>query len=106
MYAIIKTGGKQYKVVEGGLIVVEKLEGEPNATVELTEVLMIGGEDTELRVGAPRLDGVKVIAKVVSQSKGKKVEGFTYKPKKNIHHRYGHRQHETRLRIESITVSA
>jgi len=101
MYAIVKTGGKQYKVTAGSVIVVEKLEGEPDAQVELTEVLMVSGDDG-LRVGAPTVEGAKVVAKIVEQGKGKKIRGFTYKPKKNIHRRYGHRQKQTRLHIESI----
>jgi len=101
MYAIIKTGGKQYKVAEGTTLLVEKLEGAPDATVELTEVLMLGG-DGDVRVGTPTLGGAKVIATIVNQEKGPKINGFTYKPKKNEHRRYGHRQPLTRLRIDSI----
>lgn len=102
MYAIVKTGGKQYKVATGKTIVVEKLEGEPDATVELTDVLMVGGDDGNLRVGTPTVDGAKVVAKIVEQGRGKKINGFTFKAKKNIRHRYGHRQWQTWLRIESI----
>lgn len=101
VYAIVKTGGKQYKVAEGSVINVEKLEGEADATVELTEVLMVTG-DAGLRVGAPTVDGAKVVAKIISQGKGPKINGFTYKPKKNEHRRYGHRQLLTKLRIETI----
>lgn len=101
MYAIVKTGGKQYRVSEGDKIVVEKLEGEPDASIELTDVLMVSG-DGELKVGAPTVVGAKVVATVVEQGKGKKINGFTYKPKKNIHRRYGHRQKLTTLQIERI----
>jgi large subunit ribosomal protein L21 len=101
MYAIVKTGGKQYKVSAGSTILVEKLDGEPDAKVELTDVLMVSGDDG-LRVGAPTIEGAKVVATIVAQGRGKKINGFTYKPKKNIHRRYGHRQAQTRLRIESI----
>ena len=103
MYAIIKTGGKQYKVATGKTIDVEKLEGDQNTTVELTEVLMVQ-DDAGLQVGAPTVAGAKVIATIIDQFKGKKINGFTYKPKKNIHHRYGHRQKLTKLRIDSIEV--
>lgn len=103
MYAIIKTGGKQYKVAAGNLITVEKLEGDPETKVELTEVLMVQDADG-LKVGAPTLTGAKVIATIVEQGKGKKINGFTFKPKKNIHRRYGHRQKQTRLKIDSIEV--
>ena len=101
MYAIIKTGGKQYKVQEGKNIVVEKLVGDEDAMIELTEVLFVGGEDGG-RFGTPTIEGAKVIAKIVEQFRGKKINGFTFKPKKSIRHRYGHRQSQTRLRIESI----
>jgi large subunit ribosomal protein L21 len=103
MYAIVKTGGKQYKVEAGSTITVEKLEGDPETTVELTEVLMATG-DEGLRVGTPTLDGAKVVATIVEQGKGKKINGFTYKPKKNQHRRYGHRQRLTKLKIESIEI--
>ena len=101
MYAIIKTGGKQYKVAEGKTITVEKLVGEPQTTVELTEVLMLS-DDAGMRVGAPTLAGAKVIATIMEQGRGKKINGFTYRPKKGQHHRYGHRQSQTILVINSI----
>jgi large subunit ribosomal protein L21 len=101
MYAIVKTGGKQYRVAEGGTLLVEKLVGEPESTVELTDVLMVSSEDG-LRVGSPTLEGVKVVATIVEHAKAKKINGFTYKPKKNQHRRYGHRQPLTRIRIDSI----
>ena len=103
MYAIVKTGGKQYKVETGKTITVEKLEGELQTTVELTEVLMATG-DAGLQVGTPMLEGAKVVATIVEQGKGKKINGFTYKPKKNQHRRYGHRQKLTKLKIESIDI--
>ncbi len=101
MYAIVKTGGKQYRVEVGNLIQVEKIEGELNARVELTEVLMVNG-DNGLQVGQPMLSGVKVIAKIQDQELGKKINAITFKAKKNERKRYGHRQQLTRLRIESI----
>ena len=101
MYAIVKTGGKQYTVREGCTIQVEKIEGELNATVELTEVLMVQG-DSGLQVGVPMVAGAKVVAKILDQELGKKINAITFKPKKNIRKRYGHRQQLTRLRIESI----
>lgn len=104
MYAIIKTGGKQYKVAAGKTIVVEKLEGEPEARIELTEVLAVSDDDGELRVGAPTVEGARVIATLVSHGKARKINGFTFKPKKNIHRRYGHRQSQTTLRIENIVL--
>ena len=101
MYAIVKTGGKQYTVKAGATIQVEKIEGELNAVVELTEVLMVQGEDG-LKVGLPMLAGAKVIAKILDQELGKKINAITFKPKKSVRKRYGHRQQLTRLRIESI----
>ena len=103
MYAIVKTGGKQYRVTEGYTLAVEKLEGELNSTIELTEVLMVSG-DAGLQVGKPTVDGAKVIATIVEHGKNKKINGFTYKPKKNEHRRYGHRQKHTKIKIVSIEV--
>ena len=80
MYAVIKTGGKQYKVAEGDVLRVEKLNAEVNQTVELTEVLLVAnGED--VKVGTPVVEGAKVVVKVLSQGKGAKVVNFKYKPK-------------------------
>ena len=101
MYAIVKTGGKQYTVREGSTIQVEKIEGELNAMVELTQVLMVQGENG-LQVGAPMVSGAKVTAKILDHELGKKINAITFKAKKNIRKRYGHRQQLTRLRIESI----
>ena len=103
MYAIVKTGGKQYRVEAEGLLTVEKIEGEAGSTVELTEVLLVS-TDTETRVGAPTVTGAKVIATIVDQGKSKKINGFTYKPKKNIRHKYGHRQQVTHLQVEQIVL--
>lgn len=101
MYAIIKTGGKQYRVTEGYTLAVEKLEGELQSEIELNEVLFVSGE-AGLQVGAPFVDGAKVIATIVEHGKNKKINGFTYKPKKNEHRRYGHRQQHTKIKIVSI----
>jgi len=101
MYAVIKTGGKQYKVAEGDILKVEKLNAEVNDTVELTEVLLVanGGDIT---VGTPVVEGAKVVAEVLSQGKGKKVVNFKYKPKKASRKRKGHRQLFTEIKIKSI----
>ena len=101
MYAIVKTGGKQYKVSEGTMLLVEKLEGESQTQVELTEVLMVN-DGTGLQVGTPMILGAKVVATIVEQTKGKKINGFTYKPKKSESRRYGHRQLLTRIKVDSI----
>jgi large subunit ribosomal protein L21 len=103
VYAIIKTGGKQYRVTEGYTLAVEKLEGEPDTSIEITEVLMVNDDET-VKVGAPFVEGAKVTATIVSQGKNAKINGFTYKPKKNEHRRYGHRQKHTKIKIVSIQV--
>lgn len=100
MYAIIKTGGKQYKVSEGDVLRVEKLAAEVNSEVELTEVLFVAGDD--VKVGKPFIEGAKVVAEVLEQGKGKKVINFKYKPKKAQSRRKGHRQLFTELKIKSI----
>lgn len=104
MYAIVLTGGKQYKVSEGDVIFVEKLEAEVDATIELNEVLAVSKENGEFVVGAPAVEGAKVTAKVVSQGKAKKVVVFKYKRKKHYRKKQGHRQPYTKLQIEKINA--
>jgi large subunit ribosomal protein L21 len=100
MYAVIKTGGKQYKVSEGDLVKVEKIEGAVGDAIELSEVLMVGGE--EVKIGAPLLPGAKVKAQIVEQDKDKKVLVFHSKRRKGYRKTYGHRQPITRLKITGI----
>lgn len=100
MYAIIQTGGKQYKVEAGDEILVEKLNAEAGAEVEF-DVLLVADE-TGINVGTPVVEGVKAKAKVVEHGKGKKVIVFKYKPKKNIRTKNGHRQPYTKVEILSI----
>jgi large subunit ribosomal protein L21 len=97
LYAIVRTGGKQYKVAEKMVFTVEKLEVNAGDTVELTDVLMIGDGDN-VKVVA----GAKVTAIVLETAKGRKIKGFTYKKTKNVQRHYGHRQWHTRLRVQSI----
>ena len=100
MYAVIKTGGKQYKAEEGRWIEVERLPLEEGATVEFTEVLLISnGENTQ--VGNPTVSGSKVIGKVVKEGRRKKVIVYKMRPKKH-YRRNGHRQYFTRVQIEKI----
>ena len=99
MYAIIKTGGKQYRVQEGETIFVEKLEAEVDSAVD--EVLAVGGEG-DLKVGTPVVSGAKVTGKVVAQGKEKKILVFKYKAKSNYRRRQGHRQPFTKVVIEKI----
>ena len=101
MYAVIKTGGKQYKVTEGDVLKVEKLNAEVNTTVELTEVLLVAGGDN-VKVGTPVVAGAKVVVEVLSQGKGPKVINFKYKPKKASHRKRGHRQLFTEVKVTSI----
>ena len=100
MYAVLVTGGKQFRVQEGDVIFVEKLNAEVDSTVELTEVLAVGGET--LKVGTPVVEGAKVVAKVAAQGKAKKITVFKYKPKKDYRKKTGHRQPYTKLVIEKI----
>lgn len=101
MYAIIQTGGKQYRVQEGDVLFVEKLNAEVDTNVELTEVIAVN-KDGNLVVGTPVVDGAKVVAKVVKQGKARKVVVFKYKPKKDSRKKNGHRQPYTKLQIEKI----
>ena len=97
MYAVIKTGGKQYKVAKGDSVFVEKLEVKPGDEVTFDEVILVNdGKST--KIGTPVVEG----AKVEKQGKEKKVVTFKYKPKKHSHTKYGHRQPYTKVTIESI----
>lgn len=100
MYAIVKTGGKQYCVEVGKKISVEKLDVEVGSEVTLDEVLFIGGDKVE--IGAPLVKGAKVTAKVLEQGKGKKIRIFKYKAKSNYRRRQGHRQPFTLLEVTAI----
>lgn len=101
MYAIIQTGGKQYRVAEGDVVTVEKIEANEGDVVELGEVLTVV-KDGEVVVGSPVVEGAKVTAKVEAQGKGKKILVFKYKAKSNYRRRQGHRQPFTKLVIEKI----
>lgn len=103
MYAIVKTGGKQYKVAEGDVIFVEKLEANEGDVVTLNEVLACS-KDGNLVVGSPVVDGATVSAKVVEQGKAKKVVVFKYKAKKDYRRKNGHRQAYTKLIVEKINA--
>jgi large subunit ribosomal protein L21 len=102
MFAVIRTGGKQYKVAKDDIISVEKLAAEPGATVELTEVLMVG-EGAEVATGAPLLDGASVNATVVEHTRADKIIVFKKKRRHNYRRKKGHRQHQTVLRITDIS---
>ncbi len=101
MYAVIKTGGKQYRVAPGDVLRVEKLPVEAGQTVEIDEVLMVGG-DGESRVGEPLLAGVKVSAEVVGHGRGDKVHILKFRRRKHHMKHQGHRQYYTALKITGI----
>lgn len=101
MYAIVETGGKQYRVSPGDTFRVEKLLVDLGGTVALDRVLMVADDD-KLNVGAPLIDGARVVCTVLEQDRAKKVIAFRYKAKKNVRRRRGHRQYYTRLRVDSI----
>jgi large subunit ribosomal protein L21 len=100
MYAIVRSGGKQYRVEEQGLVTVDKLAGVAGDTITIEEVLFVGGDSPKW--GAPLVQGATVSATIVEQAKGKKIDGYTYKAKKNIQRHWGHRQQITRIKIDSI----
>lgn len=100
MYAIIKTGGKQYCVEEGKVITIEKLDVEAGAEVAFDEVLLVSGDG--VKIGQPTVAGAKVTGKVLEQGKGAKIRIFKYKAKSNYRRRQGHRQPFTKVQIEKI----
>lgn len=104
MYAVIRTGGKQYRVTAGDILEVEKLDGDIGDTLTLEDVLMVSSDDDVL-VGQPLVADASVTAKITGQYRGKKIMVFRYRPKKRIRVRKGHRQYLTRLEIESITAN-
>ena len=101
MYAVIETGGKQYRVSEGDIIYVEKLEQEPESTVSF-DVLMVG-EGKTLKIGKPTVKDATVEGKVLGQVKGEKLIVYKYKAKKNYHRKAGHRQNYTKVEITGIS---
>ena len=103
MYAIIETGGKQYKVEAGDTVYIEKLDVEAESVVTFDKVLIVGN-DGNVTVGAPYVAGASVSAKVVKNGKGKKIVVMTYKPKKNEKRKMGHRQPYTKVEITAINA--
>jgi large subunit ribosomal protein L21 len=103
MYAVIRTGGKQYRVSPGESVEVDKLEGGIGDEVTLSDVLLVADGDT-VQIGQPTVAGASVAAKITGQHKGDKILVFRYRPKKRIRVRRGHRQQMTRLEIGAIGV--
>lgn len=102
MYAVIKTGGKQYRVAQDEVIKVEKLAGDDGSTIEFSDVLMVG-EGESVKVGTPFVAGAKVTAELVQQTRGPKVIAFKKRRRKNSRRKKGHRQDLTMVRIIGIT---
>jgi len=103
MYAVIKTGGQQYKVAEGDVLRVEKLSAEEGTEVDFNEVLMVS-DGNDLKVGAPFLQGSKVSATVEKQERGKKISIIKFRRRKHYARKMGHRQYYTKIRITKIVA--
>lgn len=103
MYAVIRTGGKQYRVAAGDVVEVEKLDGAVGESITLEDVLLVSNGNA-VQVGTPRVDGASVTAKITGQYRGNKIMVFKYRPKKRIRVRRGHRQYITRLQIQSVNA--
>lgn len=103
MYAVVKAGGRQYRASVGETIVVDRLAASSGEQLELRDVLLVA-DGEQVTIGRPTVDGAKVLATVVGQEKGPKVQIFKYRPKERYRQRSGHRQHYTRLRVDEIVV--
>src|SRR5437667_2500112 len=104
MYAIVETGGKQYRVKPGDTVAVERLSGTPGETLDLERVLLVGDNGDSPRIGSPGIAGAVVRAEVIEQFRGEKIIVFRYKSKVRYRRKTGHRQSLTRLRITDIVV--
>jgi large subunit ribosomal protein L21 len=104
MYAVIKTGGKQYRVAKDQYLKIEKLDAEVGSTVDFDQVLLVGGDGGEPKVGTPLLDGAKVTAEVVEQTRGPKIVIFKKRRRKNFRRKTGHRQYITVVKIADIAA--
>ncbi len=103
MFAVIRTGGKQYKVAKDDVISIERLDGDAGAKITFGEVMMLGGDSP--KHGAPLISGASVTAEVIEQGKGEKVVAFKKKRRKNTHRKRGHRQHFTKVKITAISAA-
>ena len=104
MYAVIKTGGKQYRVVAGEKLKVEQIPADIGQEIVLDQVLMLGGGDAAIQVGAPLVAGAKVLAKVISHGRGEKVRIFKMRRRKHYQKHQGHRQNYTEIEISAINA--
>ncbi|MDE3096225.1 MAG: 50S ribosomal protein L21 [Chloroflexota bacterium] len=104
MYAVVRTGGKQYRVQEGRSVRVERLAGEPGETIELTDVLLMG-EGDHVTIGAPTIAGARVLGTIAGQGRAKKIIVFRYKSKTRSRKKTGHRQHYTEIRVDDILAA-
>ena len=102
MYAVVRTGGKQYKVTKDQVLTVETLAGDVGSKLTLSEVLLVGGDSPKL--GAPLVKGASIACEIVEHGQGEKVIAFKKKRRKNTHRKRGHRQHFTKLKVLEITV--
>lgn len=100
MFAVIRTGGKQYKVAKDDVLVIEKVAGDVGKTLKIADVLMLGGDKP--KVGAPLVSGASVTCEILEQGKGEKVIAFKKKRRKNTHRKRGHRQHFTKVKVTDI----
>ena len=103
MYAVIETGGKQYRVAEGQTIKVEKLTADAGSTIELDKVLMVANGD-DIKVGKPYIDGGKVSAVIESHGRGEKIRIIKFRRRKHFRKQMGHRQHYTAIKITGISA--
>lgn len=102
-FAVIKTGGKQYKVSEGDIMMIEKLEGEDGKALKFDEILLVVDAD-KVEIGQPKVEHAKVSGKIISQEKADKITVFKYKKRKNYRKKTGHRQKLTKVQIEKISL--
>ncbi|MBX3120317.1 MAG: 50S ribosomal protein L21 [Fimbriimonadaceae bacterium] len=105
MYVIVQTGGKQFRAEKGEVLIVEKLEGEVGAKLELADVLAVcdGGD---VKLGSPYVKGARVRCEIIRHGKAKKINAFNYKAKKNERKRWGHRQPQTHIRVTEIVAGS
>lgn len=103
-FAIVRAGGKQLRVEPGQTVDVERIEAEPGDQVQFLEVLLVGGDDSGTKLGAPTVEGAKVIGRVIDQCRGPKIIVFKYKPKTRYRKKTGHRQSMTRVSIQEIVA--